>query len=179
MSSEEIAVQYIEFKARLQNLVKRIVGNSEDAEDILQDAYIKTWDASKKNKIESPQGFLTHTARNLAINHINLARIKYNIPLVEDELSTVIDNKGVDSLVSSKERLEHLNCVINGLPPQCKKVFIYKRVYGLTHKEIATKMNISVKTVENHITRGLRECINKMSLFDKDSVDSVPRSSMK
>ena len=47
---------------------------------------------------------------------------------------------------------------VTTLPPQCQKVFVLKRVYGYSHKEISKKMKISVSTVEKHAASGLKRC---------------------
>lgn len=169
MAKVDITDIYVGFRSRLLAVVRRIVKDSGDAEDIIQETYIKVLNASKETEIHNPEGLLTHTARNLALNHINLARNKFDIQLVEDRDSTVINNSAdLDVIVGSKERLEHLGHVINRLPDKCRQVFIFKRVYGLSHKEISAKMGISTKTIENHVSRGLRECVEKMRVFDRD-----------
>jgi len=177
-AKEDLTDTFVGFRSRLLTLVRRIVKNSGDAEDILQETYIKVLNASKENEIRNPKGLLTHTARNLALNHIDLARNKYDIQLEENRVSSVISNSDhLETLVGSKERLEHLGKVINRLPDKCRQVFIYKRVHGLSHKEISIKMGISNKTIENHVRRGLKECVEKMQVFDRDSIlDRNPES---
>ncbi|MFQ3245912.1 MAG: RNA polymerase sigma factor (sigma-70 family) [Arenicella sp.] len=171
MAKEDITDTYIGFRSRLLALVRRIIKNSGDAEDILQETYIKVFNASKENEIRNPKGLLTHTARNLALNHIDLARNKYDIQLEENSVSSVINSSdSLDAVVGSKERLEYLGKVINRLPDKCRQVFIFKRVYGLSHKEISIKMGISNKTIENHVRRGLSECVEKMKIFDRDPI---------
>jgi RNA polymerase sigma-70 factor (ECF subfamily) len=51
-----------------------------------------------------------------------------------------------------------LACAIAALPPQCAKVFILRKMQGLSQKEIAVRLNISVRTVENHVAVGLSRC---------------------
>ncbi|MFT6101283.1 MAG: RNA polymerase sigma-70 factor (ECF subfamily), partial [Arenicella sp.] len=92
MAKEDITDTYIGFRSRLLALVRRIIKNSGDAEDILQETYIKVFNASKENEIRNPKGLLTHTARNLALNHIDLARNKYDIQLEENSVSSVINS---------------------------------------------------------------------------------------
>ena len=178
MAKVDITDVYIGFKSRLLAVVRRIVKDSGDAEDILQETYIKVLNTSKETEIHNPEGLLTHTARNLALNHIDLARNKFDIQLVEDRDSPVINSsEDLEAIVGSKERLEHLGHVINRLPDKCRQVFIFKRVYGLSHKEISMKMGISTKTIENHVRRGLRECVEKMQMFDRDPImDRKPKS---
>lgn len=52
-----------------------------------------------------------------------------------------------------KELLQHINSIVEALPAKCREVYKLSREENLSHKEIAEKLNISVKTVENHMTR--------------------------
>jgi RNA polymerase sigma-70 factor (ECF subfamily) len=64
----------------------------------------------------------------------------------------------VDDVVDSRERIRLLARAIAALPPQCAKVFILRKMQGMSQKEIAVRLNISVRTVENHVAVGLSRC---------------------
>ena len=64
----------------------------------------------------------------------------------------------VDDAVDGRERIRVLARAIAALPPQCAKVFILRKMQGLSQKEIAARLNISVRTVENHVALGLVRC---------------------
>jgi RNA polymerase sigma-70 factor (ECF subfamily) len=64
----------------------------------------------------------------------------------------------VDDAVDGRERIRMLARAIAALPPQCAKVFILRKMQGLSQKEIAARLNISVRTVENHVALGLVRC---------------------
>ena len=55
-----------------------------------------------------------------------------------------------------EERLSFLTKSIESLPPQCKKVLLLGRIKGYKNKEIAKELNISVKTVDNHMSNAFR-----------------------
>jgi RNA polymerase sigma-70 factor (ECF subfamily) len=64
----------------------------------------------------------------------------------------------VDDAVDGRERIRMLARAIAALPPQCAKVFILRKMQGLSQKEIAARLDISVRTVENHVALGLVRC---------------------
>jgi RNA polymerase sigma-70 factor (ECF subfamily) len=82
-------------------------------------------------------------------------------PLGDFESLEVLEDSSqvaVDDVVDSRERIRLLARAIAALPPQCAKVFILRKMQGLPQKEIAVRLNISVRTVENHVALGLSRC---------------------
>jgi RNA polymerase sigma factor (sigma-70 family) len=170
MSQDEITIAYTNMKSRLFSLVGRITRSTSEVEDILQDAYIRTFSASKTEHIRSPEAFLTQTARNLALNQIKLSRIKFTSSMEENDESTVnlISNDNiVEETVHSQERFLQLSLAVRDLPPQCRKVFVLIKIYGFTYSEVRKKLNISEKTIEKHVAKGVKKCSQYLASKEK------------
>ena len=60
--------------------------------------------------------------------------------------------------VETHQRLEMLRATIGTLPPRCQSVLVMRKVLGFSHKEIASRMDISVRTVEKHLAKALKRC---------------------
>lgn len=147
--------------------MRRITKRPDDVEDILQDAYINTYCAAKKSNIDNPEAFLAKTARNLALNHINSYHEKNAQGMGENvEQLVLTSSTHVEDQVASQSRFLELCIAVRTLPPQCRKVFILKKVYGYSHKEIAKEMDISEKTIEKHITKGIKHCVRYFASLD-------------
>ena len=171
MKEDQIALAYIRVKDRLKGTVRRITQRPEDVEDILQDAYINTYCAAKKAEIDNPEAFLAKTARNLTLNHINSYYEKNAQQMGENVEQIVIpDSTQVEDQVASQNRFLDLCIAVRTLPPQCRKVFVLKKVYGYSHKEIALEMNISEKTIEKHITKGIKHCVKYFASLDEEMI---------
>ena len=69
-----------------------------------------------------------------------------------------------DEAMISKEEMEKINNAIQQLPPKCKHVFFLAKIEGLPYKEIADILNISVKTINNHIAFALEEIAKNLNL---------------
>jgi RNA polymerase sigma-70 factor (ECF subfamily) len=137
-----------------------------DADDLLHDAFARVMQMEKLLSIDSPKAFLGTLIRNLAIDQ-NRRRATVHIETVAD-----IDDERQKSSAPDLETIVHFESewneiiqIIAGLPPQCRTVFTLRRVYGLSRKEIAKKLNLSVSTIEKHITKGTRVCQEKMRRF--------------
>lgn len=157
----------------LRRYAQRLTGSAAAAEDIVQEAYVRTY--QRGDGVERPEAFLFVTARNLAHNEWRHARTA-TTDLVGD-----IDTVGVyhdegrtpeDGLIADEEaRL--LEQAVSRLSPQCRAVFTMKLFQDYSYKEIAEELGISIKTVEKHISKALRETHAYMHrqyrTVDKDS----------
>ena len=73
-----------------------------------------------------------------------------------EELDKRMQYATPETKIMHKELKQHINFVVEGLPEKCKRVYKLSRNEQLSHKEIAKLLDISIKTVENHITNALR-----------------------
>ena len=74
-----------------------------------------------------------------------------------DEVSEGIHTPSVYNNIEYKELTARVSSVVDTLPEKCREVYKLSREECLSHKEIASQLNISTKTVENHLTRALRQ----------------------
>lgn len=137
-----------------------------DIDDIIQDAYVRVLDARKKDKLRSPKAFLFATSRNLAIDRLRHLKVAKNESLVENDLSDVWDESmGIPETVARNQELEILTKAIQSLPKRCRQIFTLRKVYGMSQKEIAKKMDLSENTVSNQLTIGLHKCRDYMRSY--------------
>jgi RNA polymerase sigma factor (sigma-70 family) len=152
---------YLKNEMALKRFLRRFVKSRDDIDDLAQECFLRAYAAESERSIESPKAFLFTVAKNLALNE--LAR-KSNMdvePLGDFAALDVLEDKcrvAVDDEVDGRERVRLLARAIASLPPQCSKVFILRKMQGLSQKEIASRLNISVRTVENHVAHGLLRC---------------------
>jgi RNA polymerase sigma factor (sigma-70 family) len=136
-------------------LVGRIV-RPDEIEDIVQETFLLTYRAARKQKIDNPRAFMLKTAKNIALNHIARAERKLNCS-IEDLSSAEIGTSigSVEAHYQSEERFLVFCRAVAELPVGCRRVFILKKVYGLSQAEIANYLKLSPSTVEKHVARGM------------------------
>jgi RNA polymerase sigma-70 factor (ECF subfamily) len=156
--------QQITFLARsqMQKLtcyLMRKTGNKEDAEDIVQECFYRLQSKHNLYQTDNAKAYLYKVANNLLIdsyrNKIRTSsktRHFLDQAFVEDPLSSP------DRVLSSKEELRHVGQAIVHLPEKCQQAFILSRFYGYNYEQVASHMDISIKTVEKHISRALKTC---------------------
>lgn len=144
---------------RLLHVAKGYVGNLEEAEEIVQDTFLKIW--KKRKKIDSNiNGYLYKVTRNSCLDFLrkNKSRIRLhdNFDQKEGWINYISLKDDVASLLIEKELEAQIMVAIELLPEKCRYVFIKSRVEGLKQRDISKELNISINTVENHISKALK-----------------------
>lgn len=150
----------------------RITKNRSLAEDIVQEVFYELFRKREKIEIRSLSGYLKRAVFNRAIN-----KVKSNKELFDsDDLNIELTDNSISSQDSLeyKELEDYLNEVIDGLPEKCRLVFVLNRFEDLSYKEVASKLGISVKTVENQMSKALRilreEMVSYKNLLAKEEL---------
>ena len=137
------------------------------AEDIVQNVFIKTWEKRKfLNQNFSIKGFLFKSVYNEYIDQYR-----------KNKSVTILEKKYIEALDAIVEEdynvLEKLYLLVQkevqNLPPKCKNIFLLSKQEGLSNIEISEHLNISIKTVEAHITKAfslIREKVNPNILLN-------------
>jgi len=147
----------------MARMVSRIVPPKE-IEDIVQETYVRMCQMDKRESVEQHKSFLMKTARNLAFDHLKKAETRL-ADGVETEVDFDVEAVAHDEVfesIASKQEFAHFCEAVRQLPVQCRRVFVLKKVYGYSQKEIAKEMNLSESTVEKHIAVGFKRCASHM-----------------
>lgn len=145
---------FLQHKFAIKSIVRKIVPQDE-VDDIVQETYIKTINFGQSNEIKKPYSFICTTAKNLALDYVRSARVRLNDPIEAQDFSSEEDPI-FDQFIIEQELQLQLEA-ISKLPPQCKKIFILKKVYGFSQKEISEQLGISPRTVEKQISKGIKK----------------------
>lgn len=158
---ETILNIYIGLRSSLARAVMGIVPPRE-VEDIVQETYVRVCQIKRPQDIRQPRSYLFRTARNLALDYLKRADTKLTDGMDEQDIDSLVDHsQGDDSTyeqVASNEEFALFCEAVRHLPVKCRRVFVLKKVYGYSQIEIAKKLNISIGTVEKHISQGIKRC---------------------
>ena len=146
------------FKTHYSNLcayANTFVFDVDMAQDIVQDFLFHIWEIKEQLPIEIPlRAFLFKSVQNRCLNVIKHKKIQEKHK--ENVWSEANINYYEDNFAEPNELHEKLRNAIDKLPPERKKAFLMHRYEELKYKEIAEKLNISIKTVENQIGKALQ-----------------------
>jgi RNA polymerase sigma-70 factor, ECF subfamily len=147
---------FAESHRALRQYVRRLVDSRETADEVVQEAFLRTYVHADRAKV--PRAFLFSTARNLAADtwrHNRIAKTDLLGDSVDSEVVSLGESPEGQALADERSRL--LRQAIDRLSPQCRAAFVLKVFHACSYKEIAQRLRIAPKTVENHIARALRE----------------------
>lgn len=152
------------YHQRLYSYCLALGNDHSTSEDIVQNVFIKTWHFRKKLNPEfSFQGFLYKTAYNEFL--MEYRRNKKVILLEHTHYSLLNEVAGSLDEEALERMIEQVTAEIQKLPKKCREIFTLSKREGLTNMEISDYLNISIKTVEAHITQAFS--ILRQKLGDK------------
>lgn len=143
-----------------------IIGDNEKAKDLVQDVFFELWKKRDQINIESSlKSYLRRAIVNRSLNYIKSSR---RFDWGDDHLDAQAPDTGISPqrLLEAGDLQNAINAAIDGLPKKCKAVFMLSRFENLSHKEIAAKLDISTKTIENQITKALKIIRKAVEQYD-------------
>jgi len=138
------------------NLVNIYLHDSDMSEEIVQDVFIYFWENKGKIKIESSvKLYLLKASKNKSINFLRNEKTKNRI-LRKISLFTNNNNCTPENVLESNQLREIIKTSVESLPEKCRQIYIFAKEKNMTYKEIASELDISVKTVENQMGKALK-----------------------
>ena len=135
--------------------VTNITGDRNLARDLSQEVFLTIWKKRETLNIQSNlKAYLRRAVVNKTLNYLKSKRLDYQEPqnLPEPKVAQISAQQNLEAADLQKI----INEAIENLPTKCRTVFTLCRLEGLSHKEIASQLNISPKTVENQMTKALK-----------------------
>lgn len=150
--------EFIEHRSRLRDVAARILGCSQRADDVVQDAFVKIIEVPAEFDIKQPVAYLYRVVRNLAIDRHRRRSFEYDVFAEEDE-GLLVQQEGhtPEAIVISREYLRLLSQALETLPARTRQVFELHRLGGMTQREVAARLDIST-TLVNFLIRDAMDC---------------------
>ncbi len=134
---------------------KKIVGNKEDADEVVQDIFYKLWE--KRKTLDINTSINSYLYRSTYNNSLQLLRRK-KLDFKYQQYKTYQEERSInpsDEMIATE--LNHkIGELLEALPESCKRIFKLNRYKGMKYQEIADQLSISIKTVEANMTRALK-----------------------
>lgn len=151
-------------------LVKRFP-SLPDHEDLLQETFFRLLRAREAGQVRFSRAYLFVAARNTAIDSFRRQRRTAAEAVPEFESAQVPDTAPTQpERMDRQQQLELLKAALQDLPERCREVNLLRHVEGLSYREIAERLGVSVDTVKSHLLHGLRECthyLRRRGLFGR------------
>jgi RNA polymerase sigma factor (sigma-70 family) len=167
----------------LMRFLGRVWPNTSEIDDLRSETYVRVYEAAMKALPPSPRGLLFSTARHLMVDRVRRGRV-VSIEFQEDldALNVLIEERSPDRVLSARQDLWHLGRAFEQLPRKCRDIMWMLKIEELTQKEIAARLNLTVRAVEKRVAEGilflqdayLRQARSKEVPLARDSQEDEP-----
>jgi RNA polymerase sigma-70 factor (ECF subfamily) len=155
------------FRAYYELLCKyayTVVRDKDEAEEVVQNLFYNVWKKREQLQIQSSvKSYLYRAVRNDCLNRVKHDQVRHTYAM-DYRHTAPISGNGLESL-EAKELSRHIREAVETLPTQCAEVFRLSRFEQLSYAEIAQRLDISTKTVENHMGKALRRMREQLKDF--------------
>lgn len=154
--SENFEEIFREYFKPLTWFSQKIVGDHDSAKEIVHSVFVKLWEKKEEVHLDtSLKPYLFRAVHNMSLNFLR-NRAKFD----SGDFNEIIESEGMSDdfhdMLEETETVAGIMSAIDKLPEKCREVFRLNRFEGKKYKDIATELNISVKTVENQISKALK-----------------------
>lgn len=149
--------EVLPLEAALTRFLRRNWRNESEVDDLLQEVYVRIFEGAKKELPEQTKPFVFTTAHNLLVDRVRHAKVVPIEAVAElDAIDVAADEPGPDRSAIARDELRRLQLALDRLPPRAREAIVLKQVEGLSRREVASRMQITERTVQWHLSEGLQ-----------------------
>ena len=147
---------------KLRRLLRSRGNSTDDADDLIQEAFLRLQVYCREHEVEKKEAFLVRTVLNLAIDRRRHAthgvRVTETIRTLQlaDSMPSAVD------VLAAQERLLHMKAGLDRLSPRRREVFVLNRIEGYSFPQIAQQLGITLSAVEKHAAKAVLEMTDWM-----------------
>jgi RNA polymerase sigma factor (sigma-70 family) len=152
-----VSLHVIPQEQKVRATLRRLGVAESDVDDLIQDAYCRLATLKSVDHIDRPGAYFMQIVKNAWRDNLRRARVvrledftENTTPIVEDEAT------GVEATVFAREQLGMVEALLATLPERCRTIFTWKRMEGISQREIARRLGVSENVVENDVQKALR-----------------------
>lgn len=149
-------ILFLQYQPKLVFFLHGFIKDNEQARDMAQDIFLSIWNNKEKlAEVKSFKAYIYKMAKNTVCNYYD--HIIVNEKFVADQLTHSTETEDTEEIIFANQLQDMIDVTVSQMPPQRKQIYIMSRVEGMSNTEIAEKLNINKRTVENHLTAALAD----------------------
>lgn len=155
---EHMHTLYNDHRSWLHNWLRKKLGNTWDAADLVQDTFVKVLLKEEWRLVREPRAYLTTIAHGLMVNSLRRkdlerAYLEAIAHLPENEYPSP------ETRAIVLETLQEIDAMLDGLPAKVRTAFLLLQLEGLRHTEIAQRLGVSVSSVRQYLAKAIQHCV--------------------
>jgi RNA polymerase sigma-70 factor (ECF subfamily) len=170
MDASEFKERVLPVSQRIFRYAKRLLGNSHDAEDVVQDIWMKLWSRrDSMQEVRSIEAFALRMTRNLCLDRIKLKKPRY----YDDREEAAYRFEDADErpdpvrMLELKDTMEKVNHIIGSLPEQQQTLVQLRDIEGMEYEEISVITGLEINTIRVNISRARKKIRDTLDKIDQ------------
>lgn len=157
------AVLYKKYWFVLYKVAWKRMKHKDRAKDVVQDVFISLWNRRGELEVEHLEAWLLTATKFQVLKRLSREKISTDIAL-EDDIH-VQDSSSTDERIRTKEYAANLEAIIRNLPHKRREIFLLRYEQSLTTSDIASRLNLTRKTVQNQLIRAMQDIKSSLTLL--------------
>lgn len=152
-----------QYYAELTGFALKWMKDQDNAEEVVQDVFVRFWEQRETIEIQySLKAYLYRSVQHACLNQFKHEKVKDKHRQYTLQVTSEAENSDYMEVLELNEKIQN---TIDELPDRCRQVFLLSRNNGLKYSEIAEKLDISIKTVENQMGKALKTLRQNLTEF--------------
>ena len=147
--------------SRIRAALMRRGRSSHEAEDLVQEAWVRLASYQRDRVVDEPEAFLMRIALNLSID-AHRTRISHGEEVAVEDVVLLDMAPSIESIVLARERVARMTQCLARLSDKTREIFLAHRVDGMSYKAIAENHGLSISTVEKHVAKATLQVVTWM-----------------
>lgn len=168
MNLEVFQTQVLPAKNKLFRFASRLLGNDEEAKDVVQEVFIKVWNGGKLKEVQNWEAWCMRIVRNLSVDRLRVTQRRTTEPL--DANAHRVQAKDLTPYDSTelKESMQRISEWMNALPEKQRQILHLRDIEGYSYQEICEIMDVDMSQVKVNLFRArnsIREKLTKINAY--------------
>lgn len=157
-------ILFLQYQPKLVFFLYGFIKDNEQARDMAQDVFLSIWNNREKlTEVKSFKAYVYKMAKNAVCNYYD--HIIVNDKFVAEQLTHSSDSESTEEIIFANQLQDMIDITVSQMPPQRKQIYMMSRIEGMSNTEIAERLNINKRTVENHLTAALADIRKSIKIW--------------
>ena len=148
--------------ARLKQYLRHRGRTDEDADDLIQEAFLRLEVYGRENEVEHEEAFLVRTVANLSVDKHRHDTVLEVVEVPVDEMEILDTRPSPEQIYAAREEINRLAAALDSLSPMTREVLMARRYEGMSCPEIAKRYGVTVSAVEKRLARAMLHLMRTM-----------------
>ena len=158
-AGSDVSELYRAHRTWLTSWFHRRLSDRHEAEDLTQDAFVRVVVRHATLDLSQPRALLSAIAKGLLIDHFRRHALEQAY-LAELACADALSVPSAEAVADTLQALREVDRLLAGLSAKARAAFLFSRIDGLTHAEIAGALNVSVSRVRQYLAQALRKMVD-------------------